>query len=134
MLLREFCLMSSLDTHTYTGTHTHTQFHHCGWSHFYTPLTAHHIHSSVSLSLFLQMYIALLCFALLARSSFSAPLLTGLSVIHPSSLLSPLSFFLPLSLLSPLALHVCVCPPRTFALHNYFSAFTSSRSATAVMI
>lgn len=134
MLLREFCLMSSLDTHTYTGTHTHTQFHHCGWSHFYTPLTAHHIHSSVSLSLFLQMYIALLCFARSLARLFQRPSsLVCPSSIHPS-LLPPLSFFLPLSLLSPLALHVCVCPPRTFALHNYFSAFTSSRFATAVMI
>lgn len=110
MLLREFCLMSSLDTHTYTGTHTHTQFHHCGWSHFYTPLTAHHIHSSVSLSLFLQMYIALLCFARSLVFFSAAP---HWFVRHPSirpSFLPSLSSFLSVSSLPSLCMYVCVLP------------------------
>lgn len=81
-------------------------------------------------SLYFQMYIVLLSpftSASLCLSALLCASLLTVSSIHLS--FHCLSLFLPLSPLS-----LCVCPPQTFALHNYFSAFTCSRPTTAIMI
>lgn len=97
--------------HTHTQTHCFFLTHHFDSSHFYTPLTAHHIHCSVSLIIFSDVY----CFISLSPYQHSY-----LLVCHSLSVSSIYPSFHSLSPFFPhfLSCSICVFLPSHLSFIN----------------